>query len=255
MTTTTLDLVREASPKIAAIGPAFYFTPETAAVAKEHGLDLFQLYFLGRGGVLGDVAPDVVTSAFGYFNPPVVAHMWTTAQQLSSLTPRDAGRLYMQCTHDFGRQHLSDVPELAEFCAAAEKVNDNADRAGLPLYAGIAAEPLAEDLPARAMQLNTVLREHRGSAHLVAVLATPGLTPKVAHAIRRPDFWALFGYDEADRPSFTDAERAALEQSDELTDQIVADAFEVLDDNERAALRSGLEAIERAIPPMAVPGQ
>lgn len=255
MTTTTLDLVREASPKIAAIGPAFYFTAETTAVGKERGLDVFQFYFLGRGGVLGDVEPDVVSSAFGYFNPPVVAHMWTHAQKLSSMSPREAARLYMQCTQDFGRQHFSDVPGLAEFCAAAEKVNDNADRAGLTLYAGIAAEPLAEDLPARAMQLNTVLREHRGSAHLVAVLATPGLSPKVAHAIRRPDFWALFGYDEADRPQPTDAERAALAKSDELTDQIVAEAFDVLDESERTALLAGLEAIEKAIPPMAVPGQ
>jgi hypothetical protein len=253
--TTTLDLVREASPKIAAIGPSFYFIDETVAVGKEHGLDVFQFYFLGRGGVLGDVDADVVTSAFGYFNPPVVAHMWTQAQKLSSLSPREAGRLYMDCTHDFGRRHLSDVPGLGEFCAAAQKVNDNADRAGLALYAAIAAEPLAEDLPARAMQLNTVLREHRGSAHLVAVLATPGLTPKVAHAIRRPDFWALFGYDEADRPTGTDSERAALAKSDELTDQIVAQAFDVLDDSERAALLTGLEAIEKAIPPMAVPGQ
>jgi len=255
MTTTTLDLVRQASPKIAAMGPSFYFTAETGAVAKEHGLDLFQLYFLGRGGVLGDVEADVVTSAFGYFNPPVVAHMWTTAQQLSSLSPRDAGRLYMRCAHDFGRQHLSDVPGLAEFCAAAQKVNDNADRAGLTLYAAIAAEPLAEDLPARAMQLVAVLREHRGSAHIAAILATPGLTPKVAHAIKRPDFWALFGYDEADRPAGTDAERAALEKAEEITDQIVAEAFDVLDDSEWTALLSGLEAIEKAIPPMAVPGQ
>jgi hypothetical protein len=253
--TTTLDLVQEASPKIAAIGPGFYFTGETVAVAKEHGLDFFQLYFLGRGGVLGDVDSDVVASAFGYFNPPVVAHMWTTAQAQSKLSPREAGRIYLKCAHDFGRQHLSDVPGLAEFCAAAEKVNNNADRAGLSLYAAIAAEPLAEDLPARAMQLNTVLREHRGSAHLVAVLATPGLTPKVAHAIRRPEMWVLFGYDEADRPAGTDAERAALEKSDELTDQIVADAFDVLDASERTALLNGLEAIEKAIPPMAVPGR
>jgi hypothetical protein len=252
--TTTAALVQEASPKIAAIGPSFYFTPETGAVAKEHGLDLFQLYFLGRGGVLGDVEPDVVTSAFGYFNPPVVAHMWTTAQQLSSLSPRDAARVYMQCTHDFGRQHLSDVPGLAEFCAAAEKVNAGADRAGLALYAGIAAEPLAEDLPARAMQLNTVLREHRGSAHLTAIMATPGITPKVAHAIKRPDFWTLFGYDDADRPEATDAGRAALAKAEETTDQIVAEAFDVLDDAERTALLNGLAAIEKVIPPMAVPG-
>lgn len=255
MTTSTLDLVREASPKIGAIGPSFYFIGETAAVGKEHGLDVFQFYFLGRGGVLGDVAPDVVSSAFGYFNPPVVAHIWTQAQQLSSLPPREAGRLYTKCAQDFGRRHLSDIPGLAEFCAAAEKVNENADRAGLSLYSAIAAEPLAEDLPARAMQLITVLREHRGSAHLVAVLATPGITPRVAHAIRRPDFWTLFGYDEADRPEGTDAERAALAKADELTDQIVAEAFGVLDESEHAALLAGLDAIEKTIPPMAVPGQ
>ena len=255
MTTTTLDLVREASPKIAAIGPSFYFIDETAAVGKEHGLDVFQLYFLGRGGVLGDVEADVVSSAFGYFNPPVVTHVWTTAQKLSSLSPREAGRLYMKCAQDFGRRHLSDVAGLAEFCAAAEKVNAAADRAGLALYAGIAAEPLAEDLPARAMQLNVVLREHRGSAHLTAILATPGITPRLAHAIKRPDFWALFGYDAADLPEGTDADRAALAKAEELTDQIVADAFDVLDDAERAALLNGLEAIEKAIPAMAVPGQ
>lgn len=253
--TTTLNLVQQASPKIGAIGPTFYFCQETVAVGKERGLDAFEFYFLGRGGYLGDVAPDVVSSAFGYFNPPVVAHVWAGAQEKAKLSPREGGRIYMKCAQDFGRRHLSDVPGLAEFCAAAEKVNDNADRAGLPLYAAIAAEPLAEDLPARAMQLIVVLREHRGSAHIVAVLATPSLTPKLAHAIRRPDFWALFGYDEADRPSGTDAERAALEKSDELTDQIVADAFAVLDDAERSALLNGLEAIEKAVPPMTLPGQ
>jgi len=253
--TTTLDLVKEASPKIAAIGPTFYFDPETGAVAKEHGLDMLQMYFLGRGGVLGDVEPDVVASAFGYFNPPVVAHMWTTAQQVSSLTPREAARIYLQCAQDFGRRHLSDVPGLAEFCAAAAKVNAGDERAGLALYAGIAAEPLAEDLPARAMQLNTVLREHRGSAHITALLATPGITPKVAHAIKRPDFWTLFGYDAADLPAGSDAERAALARAEEITDQIVVEAFDVLDESERDALLSGLAAIEKALPPMQVPGQ
>lgn len=253
--TTTSDLVREASPKIAAIGPGFYFIDETAAIAKEHGMDLFQLYFLGRGGVLGDVEADVVSSAFGYFNPPVVAYMWSTAQKQSALTPRDAGRLYMRCAQDFGRRHFSGLPGLAEFCAAAQQVNNAADRAGLALYAGIAAEPLAEDLPARAMQLNTVLREHRGSAHLLAILATPGITPKLAHAIRRPDFWKLFGYDDADLPTGTDAHRAALTRADELTDQIVAQAFDVLDEPGRAALLDGLEALQKAMPPMVVPGQ
>ena len=37
------------------IGSAFYFHPDTLAMAKGHGLDGFRMYFLGRGGVLGDV--------------------------------------------------------------------------------------------------------------------------------------------------------------------------------------------------------
>lgn len=253
--TTTAVLVREACPRIAAIGPGFYFTPETVEVGREHGLDGFRFYFLGRGGVLGDVEADVVGSAFGYFNPPVVEQMWNSARERTSLSPRDAGRLYLRCAQEFGRRHLAEVAGLAEFCAAAEQVNDAVDRAGLPLYAGTAAEPLAEDLPARAQQLCTVLREFRGSAHLVAILATPGITPRLAHGIRRPGFWTLFGYDETDLPAGTDAERAALAAADQLTDDLVAPAFDVLDEPGREALLDGLAAIQKALPERVMPGQ
>jgi hypothetical protein len=252
---TTSATVREACPKIAAIGPAFYFVPETLDVGKQHGLDGFRFYFLGRGGVLGDVEADVVTSAFGYFNPPAVRRMWDTARERTSLTPRDAGREYLRCAHEFGRRHLADVPGLAEFCAAAEQVNDAVDRAGLALYAGTAAEPLAEDLPARAMQLCTVLREFRGSAHLLAILATPGITPAVAHGIKRPDFWTFFGYDERNLPAGTDAERVALDTAERLTDDLVAPAYGVLDDTGRTALLAGLAAIQKALPERVMPGR
>ncbi|MDQ2708249.1 MAG: hypothetical protein M3Z25_11675 [Actinomycetota bacterium] len=251
----TPALVCEAAPRIAAIGPGFYFTDETIAVGREHGLDGFRFYFLGRGGVLGDVEADVVTSAFGYFTPALVSRMWTTARERTSLSARDAGRLYLRCSQEFGRRHLSEVAGLAEFCAAAEQVNDAADRAGLALYAGTAAEPLVDDLPARAMQLNTVLREFRGSAHLVAILATPGITPRLAHGIRRPDFWTLFGYEERDLPVGTDAQRAALATADELTDAMVAPAFDVLDEARRVSLLDGLVAIEAALPEWVMPGR
>ncbi len=251
---TNIDaLVREACPKFAAIGPAFYFVPETLAVGKEHGLDGFRFYFLGRGGVLGDVEADVVTSAFGYFNPPVLQHMWDSGRERTELTPRAAGREYLRCAHEFGAKHLAEVAGLAEFCAAAEQVNDAVDRAGLALYAGLAAEPLADDLPARAMQLCAVLREFRGSAHLLAILATPGITPAIAHGIKRPDFWTFFGYDEADLPAGTDAERAALEAAERLTDDLVAPAFGVLDEAGRAALLDGLAAIQKALPERVMP--
>ena len=74
------ELIAQASPIIGAMGSAFYFVPETVAVGKANGLDGFRFYFLGRGGVLGDVEPAVVASAFGYFAPAVVARMWSSAR-------------------------------------------------------------------------------------------------------------------------------------------------------------------------------
>lgn len=249
----TEELVNAACPDINAVGPAFYFTPETLAVGREHGLDGYRFYFLGRGGVLGDVEPDVVTSAFGYFHPALVAKMWTSGRERSSLSPREAGRLYMQCCHDFGRAHFGRLTELDAFCAAASAVNDAADPAGLALYSAIAAEPLADDLPARAMQLTAVLREFRGSAHLVAILATDGIDPATAHAIRRPGVWTTFGYDEDSRPAGTDQQRAALTAADELTDRLVAPAFDVLDQDARRALLDGLSAMKQALPEQTPP--
>ena len=56
---TPTELVQAACPKIGSLGGAFYFDKETLAKGKELGLDGFRFYFLGRGGVLGDVEPRV----------------------------------------------------------------------------------------------------------------------------------------------------------------------------------------------------
>jgi hypothetical protein len=249
----TVDLIAAACPRIGAIGSAFYFTEETLAIGREHGLDGFRFYFLGRGGVLGDVESAVVASAFGYFHPGLVENMWTTGRARTRLSPREAGRLYLECCRDFGRRHFGQVVGLEAFCVAASSVNDAVTRAGLALYSAVAAEPLPDDEPARAMQLTTVLREFRGSAHLLAVLATDGVDPLTAHGIRRPEAWTLFGYSEGACPAGTDEQRAALAAADELTDRLVMPAFDVLDDDGRTALLDGLAAMEQALPEGAMP--
>ena len=237
------ELVAAACPKIGALGSAFYFDPATVARGKEHGLDGFRFYILGRGGVLGDVEPRVIVSAFGYFHPAVIERMWTTAR--AKVEPREAGRLYLDCCREFGRAHLSGVAGLDAFCEAAAAVNAAADPAGLALYAGISAEPLADDLAARAMQLVTVLRELRGSAHLVAVVAS-GLAPNVAHYLRRPNDYATFGWGET-APEVTDEDRARHARAEQLTDQLVLPAYSVVDAAGADALVSGLKGIEAAL--------
>lgn len=238
------DLIEATHPTIGSAGAAFYFNPDTLAKGKELGLDGFRFYMLGRGGVLGDVESDVVASAFGYFNRGLVAKIWTTAKERSACSPRETARAYMACCADLGRAKLADVEGLDAFCAAAENVIEAADPAGLSLYAGIAAEPRAEDLPGRALQQVAVLRELRGSAHLVAIVAS-GVAPEVAHAIKRPNDVGTFGWDPA--PEITDTDRANLDAAETLTDKLILSAYQALDDADSAAFLAGTKAIGAAL--------
>jgi hypothetical protein len=242
----TKELIEWACPRINQIGAAFYFTPETVAVGRTLGLDGFRYYFLGRGGVLGDVDWPVVLSAFGYFKPALVEKMWTTARNRHPA--RDAARTYMECCADFGRARLADTDGLGALCEAATAVNTAAleDPSGLTLWAGMTGLSLAEDLPARAMQLIAVLRELRGSVHLVAVVASGVPTP-VAHRIRRPDDLAMFGWADGEIAVPTAADRSNLLAADALTDRLVGRAYGALDDDGAAALVHGLDGIEAAL--------
>ncbi len=238
------ELIASTSATIGALGSAFYFAPETLAVGKELGLDGFRWYFIGRGGVLGDVEAPVVNAAFAYFAPALVQKMWDTSKE--KISPRDAGRRYFECAADFGRAKFADVAGLEAYNAAAEKVIAAADRDGLSLFAGIAAEPLVDDAPGRAMQLTAVLREFRGSAHLAAVLAS-GLRAKQAHFLKRPNDAKTFGYDPAEVPVVTPELTAAMEAAEAMTDVIVRSAFAALTPEEADALAAGAAALKAAL--------
>jgi hypothetical protein len=238
------ELVATACPPIAELGGAFYFVPETVAKGKELGLDGFRFYFLGRGGVLGDTSASVVRSAFGYFNPGLLAKMWDTAR--AKLAPTAAADLYWEACADFGRRKLGGVAGLAAFVNAADAVIAAADPSGLTLYAGIRQKPFADDLPGKAMQQIAVLREFRGSAHLVAIRAT-GLVDYLAHFIKRPDMVEGFGWKAEDVEAVGETDRMKLKEAEALTDRIVLPAYSVLDESGRRALVDGLAAIKAAI--------
>jgi hypothetical protein len=240
---TTDELIAAAAPKIASLGSAFYFVPPTLAVGKEHGVDGFRFYFLGRGGVMGDVEPSVVVSAFGYFNPSLVNKLWTSGRE--KLSPPAAAALYLECCRDYGRSRFVDVADLDVFCAAAEAIVAAVDPAGLTLYAAIADAPLPEDLAGRAMQLVAVLREYRGSAHLIAVRAV-GLSAEVAHFMRRPDDYVSFGWADPP-PEVTDDDRSRLAESDTLTDALVHQAFAVVDPASASTMVRVLTDMEKAV--------
>jgi len=244
------ELLHLASPIIGDLGRGFYFTPETAADGEKLGLNLYEYYGLGRGGVLGDVEAGTARAAFGYFEPGVFAMLWEAAR--AKADPREAGRAYLQSSASYGRLHLSDVDGLADIVACLDAVNDAADAVGLALYAAVKQEPLVDDAPGRAGQLLTVLREHRGSAHLVALRAV-GLSDRLAHHLSRPQDAALFGWNPAEPPEVTDEHREMRRKAEAITDDIVRPAFAVLDDAQRTTLADGLRTLREAFPQEGLP--
>jgi hypothetical protein len=243
------ELLTVTSPTVQVLGGAWYFHPDTLAAGRQIGLDGFRFYFLGRGGVMGDVEAEVVRCAFGYFHPAVVDRMWRsgTARVPASV----AARAHLECAHALGRAHLGAVDGLDAFCAAAEAIVAAADPAALALFAGYAAQPLPDDLPARTMQLLPTLRELRGSVHLVAVVAS-GLQPHQAHFLRRPTVYATFGWGEAP-PDVGDEHRRRLDRADALTDELLTPWYAAVRPEQAEAMVTALRAIERALPAVESP--
>jgi hypothetical protein len=239
-----LQVIQAVAKPHADIGASFYFIPETVERGKQQlGLDGFRFYFLGRGGVLGDVGASVVHSAFGYFEPTLLARMWNSAKEKAA--PGDAARLHLACAHEHGRRTLADVDGLDAYVDAASAVIAAVDGGAMALFAGFRAEPVPDDLPAAALHQAVVMREMRGSIHLAAISAV-GLPTKVAHAISRPNDVELFGWKD-DPPVVTDDHRALHQRAQELTDAALVPAFSVLTESQAASLASGATAIHAAI--------
>jgi len=234
-----IEIAREATTGFNNLGWRYYFDAETAAVGKGHGLGVLKFYFLGRGGALGDVEWPAVCSAFGYFKPSMVETIWNDSRQV--IPARAAAHFHLECCAAFGRAHLSDIAGLEAFCVAAQQVVGAAELAGLSLFAGFVAQALPDDPPAQAMRLIAALREMRGSAHLAAVVAA-GVAPRVAHAIKRPNDLAMFGWSAEDIPAITDAQRQTMVDVEAQTDRLIAPAYEVLDDAGASALLDALRA-------------
>lgn len=244
MSEQSLATVHAVSGIINKLGADFYFTPETLQRGKDLGMkNGYCWYVVGRGGVLGDVDAEVVGSAFAYFEPNLMRKLW--GQGTAAMGARDAAREYAECCRVWGREVFTGVKEAAVFADLAEKVIAQTSSAGLALFAGWKAEPLgpANDPAGRAAMAFNVLRELRGCANLVAVLAV-GMTPAEAHFTARgvSDF-KLFGYTDDQAPKPRKALRAKAER---ITDTLEAGYYETLTAKEQTRLVTCVKKLDRA---------
>ena len=227
-----------AAAPIGALGGAFMISRVTLKKGPAMGLPKgWAFYFAGRGGVLGDVSPDVVAAAFVFFPVETVRANWLEARAV--LDPIAAAAAYADACQDWGREHLAEVEDLDRLVDLLRRVVADIPPAGAPLFAGWRALPLPVDVPGAAAHLLQVMREYRGAMHAIAVLAE-GLTPLEAVLISGGEGNAEF---LAWHPPYPDVEglhdkhRAA----EKRTDHLAARAFTTLYDGERRELIGLLE--------------
>ena len=222
------ETVRALAQPIGDVGGKFMLHPETIAKCRDFGYpNGFAYYVVGRGGVLGDVDADLISAAFGPFAPSLIRVMWEAGIGVEG-AEAGAQRFADACAA-YGRKRLADTAGLDRFVELGEKVIAAVPISGHSLFVGWRLMPRPVDNAARAYFLMHLLREWRGSAHIVAIAAS-GLTP--AEAILTRYFDSGDGIEAATKfgwqPPFADvghlvATRAAAEQ---LTDVLQESVYE-----------------------------
>ncbi len=236
---------------IQTLGMSFYFDPLTGERGKEHGLNIFEFYGLGRAGTMGDVDTPTVVEAFTFFNGPTIDFLWTRAK--TKADPVMIAADYVQMAYAFADRSFGgiDLGVLGAFASAARKVVDAAPAGQCPLVDGYKKYPAPSD-PVHAAYLGTIfLRELRGGVHIHAVHEA-GLDVVAACYLQDPTVFTLHGYAEEDAPTVTKELEEKKAYAEVLTSAAMEKCFDVLSDTERAALAAGalamFEALQNPVP-------
>jgi hypothetical protein len=239
-----LDAASALAGPVGLLGGWFMASRSTYAYGGELGFEGMTFYYLGRGGAMGDVRPEVVASAMTFFPAALVETMWQAGKAV--MAPEPALAAFSECCWRWGRKRFTTVEGLERTNLLLARVADAADAAGIPLFAGWRAAPRPADPPALAAHLLHVLREHRGGLHGLAVLAS-GLTPLEACAASATDYYKPQSVGWTDPlPDVTDELRDRRRVAEELTNRMVAPALAVLEPAELADLVERVQALAAA---------
>ena len=233
--------------------------------------NFWDTYFAGRAAPLGrDVPAEVVDALFYNFAPGEVARhipkVWRTTTPDAAIEARRQG-----CANAL-RRILGDLVDTADFSRATElllKAATSAPCDGRPMYAALRALPVPDDVVVRMFHAASLLREHRGDGHIVALMSE-GIGGLEAHAlfalsmdIPAEKFGRLHHLPAAQIAAvvdgmrargligadgwLTDEGRAVHQRVEDRTDDLAATPYESLDSAEMEELIALLEPLSRRL--------
>ncbi|MCR6487395.1 hypothetical protein M8542_31650 [Amycolatopsis sp. OK19-0408] len=229
-----LDVAAATEDPIRRIPSGFMLGTKTLARGAELGFVESDFYFVGRGGVLGDVDSDVVAAGFTFVNAESLRVVWERSRDV--LPRREASVEFAVCAADWAQEHIPDEFDAARLAELLDPVVAAATPELAPVFAGWRALDVPAEPKAHALHQLNVLRELRGARHMVAVLAGE-LAPQDALRYHSPSvIWDLFGW-----PGQLDASRVRQvgkrwQSAIDVTNQLLAPVFDVLSDAERGEL-------------------
>jgi hypothetical protein len=263
------SLARRFFDRLEPVHAVTYFAPESRSALDALGYRGFWMgYFAARSAPLGPVPAEVVAAVFYNFTLERVAKavpaVWDIAAPSTLLTVRsDAAVAALR------RSGVTDGTATRTAADLAAKAAANAPMDARPLYAANRALDWPDEPIAKLWHALTLLREHRGDAH-VAVLAAAGISGRecnVLHAAagrvpaemikRSRDYddeqWdhyvdALRGRGWLDgRGELTAAGRETKQKVEDRTDALALSALDVLTDDEVETLFAALTPITRLV--------
>ena len=223
-------------------------------------------YFAGRAAPLGLVPAEVVDALFYNFAPGEVARhipkVWRTTTPAAAIAARQTG-----CANAL-RRILGDRVDSPDFARATDlliKAATSAALEGRPMYAALRAVPVPDDVVVRMFHAASLLREHRGDGHIVALMSE-GVGGLEAHALLAlsmdmpaEKFGRIHHLPASQLAAVTDGMRrrgligddgwltaegrAVKERVEALTDDLAAEPYEALDPRELDELMAALEPI------------
>lgn len=228
-------------------------------------------YFAGRAAPFGRAVPaEVIHAVFYNFAPGEVARhiprVWDLTTPEAALAARERG-----CVAAMRRilGDLADGPDAERAGELLLKVALSAPVEGRPLFAALRALPVPEESVARLWHAATLLREHRGDGHTVALVAegVGGTEAHVLHALSvdmpAKEFGRVHHLPAAQLTAVIDGMRArglvgadgwltaegraTKERVEALTDRLAEAPYHALDAGDIDRLVAGLEPISAAL--------